>query len=65
MLEPFGLDASKSSFWQKGMDVLKGFIDELDILTTELGLDKTKQQNPVQKTIVTQLAENMKIKTNE
>lgn len=29
LLKPFGLDASKPDFWQKGLDVLKGYIDEL------------------------------------
>jgi oligoendopeptidase F len=29
LLAPFGLDASKPDFWQKGLDVISGFIDEL------------------------------------
>ncbi len=29
LLAPFGLDASKGDFWQKGLDVIIGFIDEL------------------------------------
>jgi oligoendopeptidase F len=29
LLAPFGLDASDPKFWQKGLDVLSGFIDEL------------------------------------
>ncbi len=30
LLAPFGLDAGKSSFWQGGLDVIAGFIDELE-----------------------------------
>ncbi len=30
LLAPFGLDASKPDFWQKGLDVISGFIDELE-----------------------------------
>jgi oligoendopeptidase F len=30
LLAPFGLDASDPKFWQKGLDVIAGFIDELD-----------------------------------
>ena len=29
LLKPFGLDASKPDFWQAGLDVIKGYIDEL------------------------------------
>jgi oligoendopeptidase F len=29
LLAPFGLDASGEKFWQKGLDVIAGFIDEL------------------------------------
>jgi oligoendopeptidase F len=29
LLAPFGLDASVPEFWQKGLDVIAGFIDEL------------------------------------
>jgi oligoendopeptidase F len=29
LLAPFGLDASDPGFWQKGLDVISGFIDEL------------------------------------
>jgi oligoendopeptidase F len=29
LLAPFGLDASDPQFWQKGLDVIAGFIDEL------------------------------------
>jgi oligoendopeptidase F len=29
LLAPFGLDASDPQFWQKGLDVISGFIDEL------------------------------------
>ena len=30
LLAPFGLDASNPSFWQKGLSVISGFIDELE-----------------------------------
>jgi oligoendopeptidase F len=30
LLAPFGLDASEPSFWHKGLDVIAGFIDELE-----------------------------------
>lgn len=30
MLAPFGLEASDKTFWQKGLKVLEGFIDELE-----------------------------------
>jgi oligoendopeptidase F len=29
LLRPFGLDASKPEFWQKGLKVIEGMIDEL------------------------------------
>jgi oligoendopeptidase F len=29
LLAPFGLDASKPDFWQKGLSIISGFIDEL------------------------------------
>ncbi len=29
LLKPFGLNASKPDFWQKGLDVISGYIDEL------------------------------------
>ncbi len=30
LLAPFGLDASNPAFWRKGLDVIAGFIDELE-----------------------------------
>jgi oligoendopeptidase F len=30
LLAPFGLDASNPAFWHKGLDVISGFIDELE-----------------------------------
>ncbi|MDO9711439.1 M3 family oligoendopeptidase [Paracraurococcus lichenis] len=30
LLAPFGLDASDPHFWQRGLDVISGFIDELE-----------------------------------
>jgi oligoendopeptidase F len=32
LLAPFGLDASDPAFWQKGLGVVSGFIDELEAL---------------------------------
>ena len=32
LLAPFGLDASDPAFWDKGLGVIEGFIDELEIL---------------------------------
>jgi oligoendopeptidase F len=33
LLAPFGLDASDPAFWTKGLDVISGFIDELEAMT--------------------------------
>ncbi len=30
LLAPFGLDASDSQFWKRGLDVIAGFVDELE-----------------------------------
>ena len=30
LLAPFGLDASDPAFWQRGLDVVSGFVDELE-----------------------------------
>ena len=30
LLAPFGLDASDPHFWRRGLDVIAGFIDELE-----------------------------------
>jgi oligoendopeptidase F len=32
LLAPFGLDASKPDFWQGGLNVISGFIDELEAI---------------------------------
>lgn len=32
LLEPFGLDASDPAFWQKGLSVIEGIIDELEAM---------------------------------
>jgi oligoendopeptidase F len=32
LLKPFGLDASDPTFWQKGLEVIEGFIDELEAM---------------------------------
>ena len=31
-LKPFGLDATQRTFWQKGLMVLEGMIDELEAM---------------------------------
>jgi len=33
LLEPFGLDASDPGFWTRGLDVIAGFIDELEAIS--------------------------------
>ncbi|MBO6037298.1 MAG: oligoendopeptidase F, partial [Acetobacter sp.] len=30
LLAPFGLDASDPAFWRKGLEVISGFIDQLE-----------------------------------
>jgi oligoendopeptidase F len=32
LLAPFGLDASDPAFWQKGLSVIRGFVDELEAM---------------------------------
>ena len=32
LLDPFGLDASDPSFWEKGLKVIEGFIDEIEAM---------------------------------
>ena len=32
LLAPFGLDASNPAFWKRGLDVISGFIDEIETL---------------------------------
>jgi oligoendopeptidase F len=32
LLAPFGLDASDPAFWKRGLDVIAGFIDELEAI---------------------------------
>jgi len=36
LLAPFGLDASDPAFWSKGLAVIEGMIDELELLDKEL-----------------------------
>ncbi len=33
LLAPFGLDASDPNFWKRGLDVVAGFIDQLEALS--------------------------------
>lgn len=35
LLAPFGLDASDPAFWDKGLDIISGFIDELEAMEAE------------------------------
>jgi oligoendopeptidase F len=32
LLAPFGLDASDPAFWDKGLSLIEGFIDELEAM---------------------------------
>ncbi len=32
LLAPFGLDAGDPAFWNKGLSVIEGFIDELEAM---------------------------------
>ena len=48
MLKPFNLDASKPDFWKKGLSVVKGFVDELAVLTDQLGMNKNKNNQTTQ-----------------
>jgi oligoendopeptidase F len=32
LLAPFGLDASEPAFWKRGLDVISGFVDELEAM---------------------------------
>ena len=32
MLKPFGLDATDPKFWDKGLSVISGMIDELEAM---------------------------------
>ena len=33
LLAPFGLNAADPAFWKRGLDVISGFIDELEATT--------------------------------
>ena len=37
LLAPFGLDASDPGFWSKGLAIVSGFIDELEVLSRTAG----------------------------
>jgi oligoendopeptidase F len=41
LLAPFGLDASDPAFWNKGLDVIAGFIDELERVSAADELERT------------------------
>ncbi len=32
LLAPFGLDATEAAFWRRGLEVVSGFIDELEAM---------------------------------
>lgn len=49
MLKPFGLDASKPDFWKKGLNVAKNFVDQLEVLTEELGMNRNKNRANTEK----------------
>ena len=36
LLKPFGLDATDPAFWQKGLSVIEGFIDEIEAMENSL-----------------------------
>ena len=44
LLKPFGLDASKADFWQKGLDVIANYIDILENSLEESSIKKEKIQ---------------------
>ncbi len=39
LLKPFGLDATEPSFWNKGLSMIEGLIDELEALDAQVGKD--------------------------
>ncbi len=43
LLKPFGLDASKADFWQKGLDVIANYIDILENSLEENSIKKEKK----------------------
>jgi oligoendopeptidase F len=47
LLAPFGLDASDPAFWNKGLDVISGFIDELEAGGDHQATPTTRPQWPV------------------
>ena len=38
LLKPFGLDAKKADFWNKGLSLISSYIDELERLDKKLKL---------------------------
>lgn len=40
LLKPFGLDATDPNFWKKGLGVIEGLIDELEVLEKSVADDK-------------------------
>ena len=39
LLAPFGLDATDPAFWEKGLSMIEGLIDELEALDAQIGKD--------------------------
>ena len=37
LLRPFGLDATEPAFWNKGLSMIEGLIDELEALDRQIG----------------------------
>jgi oligoendopeptidase F len=33
LLSPFGIDISKAAFWQEGLDIIAGYIDQLEAIS--------------------------------
>lgn len=60
MLKPFGLDASKPDFWDKGLDVVSSFIDDLEKLSDELGMTKEVSKKAAKPVNVKALAKKVK-----
>ena len=62
MLKPFGLDASKPDFWKKGLGVAKNFVDQLEVLTEELGMNRNKTRTNTEKAPAAALKQAVKAK---
>ena len=45
LLAPFGLDASDPAFWDKGLGVIAGFIDELEAALSDAAARERRRDN--------------------